>query len=36
MSLLGLPDAVTTQSQTVLRNQPYGTQNRAAAVGQCS
>ena len=36
MHLLGLPETVTSQSRTVLRNQPYGTQNQAVSVGQCS
>lgn len=36
MHLLGLPAVVTSQASTVLRNQPYGTQNKAAKVGQCS
>jgi Flp pilus assembly pilin Flp len=36
MHLLGLPNTVTSQTQTVLRNQPYGTQNQAVSVGQCS
>ena len=36
MHLLGFSQTVTSQSQTVLRNQPYGTQNRAAGVGQCA
>jgi Flp pilus assembly protein TadG len=35
MHLIGLPDTVTSQTQTVLRNQPYGTQNRAVTVGKC-
>jgi Flp pilus assembly protein TadG len=36
MHLLGLPETVSSQTQTVLRNQPYGTQSRAVNVGQCS
>jgi len=35
MKLLGFSPTVTTRSRTVLRNQPYGPQNRAAAVGNC-
>jgi Flp pilus assembly pilin Flp len=35
MSLLGWDDHITARSQTVLRNQPYGQQNKAAAVGNC-
>lgn len=34
--LLGLPETVTSQTQTVLRNQPYGLQNQAKSVGQCA
>jgi hypothetical protein len=36
MHLLGLPETVTSKSQTVLRNQPYGTQNQAVSLGQCA
>jgi Flp pilus assembly pilin Flp len=36
MHLLGLPDTVTSQTQTVLRNQPYGTRNQTVSVGQCT
>nr|WP_166175657.1 TadE family protein [Altererythrobacter segetis] len=36
MHLLGLPDTVTSQVRTVLRNQPYGTQSQAVSVAQCS
>ena len=36
MHLLGLPDRVISKSQTVLRNQPYGAQNKTVTVGQCS
>ena len=36
MHLLGLPDQVTSQTQTVLRNQPYGSQDRTVKVGQCT
>ncbi len=36
MHLIGLPETVTSRSRTVLRNQPYGTQNQAVSVGQCS
>jgi Flp pilus assembly protein TadG len=35
MNLLGFDPNVTTRSQTVLRNQPYGPQNRVPAVGNC-
>jgi hypothetical protein len=35
MKLLGFSPTVTTRSRTVLRNQPYGPQNRPAAVGNC-
>ena len=35
MSLIGWDENVTATSQTVLRNQPYGQQNRAASVGNC-
>lgn len=35
MRLIGVPGTVTTRSQTVLRNQPYGTQDRTVKVGQC-
>jgi hypothetical protein len=36
MHLIGVPATVTAQTQTVLRNQPYGTQNRAVTVGKCT
>jgi hypothetical protein len=36
MHLIGLPEVVTTQTKTVLRNQPYGTQNQTVSVGQCA
>lgn len=36
MHLLGLPDQVTSRTQTVLRNQPYGSQDRTVKVGQCT
>jgi TadE-like protein len=36
MHLLGLPNSVTSKSTTVLRNQPYGTQNRTVSVGKCA
>jgi hypothetical protein len=36
MHLLGLPETVTSKTQTVLRNQPYGTQNQTVSVGQCA
>lgn len=35
MKLLGFSDTVTASAQTVLRNQPYGPQNTAMAVGSC-
>jgi len=35
MKLLGFSPTVTTRSRTVLRNQPYGPQNRAMPVGNC-
>jgi Flp pilus assembly protein TadG len=35
MHLLGFAPVVTAQSQTVLRNQPYGTQDQTVKVGQC-
>ena len=35
MSLLGFSDTVTAKARTVLRNQPYGPQNKPAAVGSC-
>jgi Flp pilus assembly protein TadG len=35
MHLLGLPEVVTAQSETVLRNQPYGTQNQTVTIGKC-
>lgn len=36
MKLLGLSDTVTTQSQTVLRNQPFDEQEKIVAVENCS
>lgn len=36
MHLLGFPETVTAQTQTVLRNQPYATQDRTVKVGQCA
>ncbi len=36
MKLIGFSPIVTAQVQTVLRNQPYGPQNRTVAVGQCA
>ena len=36
MHLLGLPNTVTSKSTTVLRNQPYGPQNRTVSVGKCA
>lgn len=36
MHLIGLPETVTSRSQTVLRNQPYGAQNQTAGLGQCA
>jgi Flp pilus assembly pilin Flp len=35
MGLLGLSETVTARSQTVLRNQPFGEQDRAVEVGNC-
>jgi hypothetical protein len=35
MSLLGWDRNITAKSRTVLRNQPYGQQNKAAPVGNC-
>lgn len=35
MKLLGFDSTVTSTSRTVLRNQPYGPQNTAVAVGNC-
>ena len=35
MGLLGFSDTVTAKARTVLRNQPYGPQNKPAAVGSC-
>ena len=34
-SLIGLPDTVTTEAATVLRNQPYKLQDNKPAVGKC-
>ena len=36
MRLLGFSPTVTARSRTVLRNQPYGPQNKAATVGNCT
>lgn len=36
MHLIGLPETVTSRSQTVLRNQPYGAQNQTVGLGQCA
>lgn len=36
MKLLGFSPTVTARTRTVLRNQPYGPQNQAVAVGNCS
>jgi len=36
MHLLGLPEIVTAQSKTVLRNQPYGTQKQTVTIGKCA
>jgi hypothetical protein len=36
MKLLGFSPTVTARTRTVLRNQPYGPQNQAAAVGNCA
>jgi len=35
MHLIGLPAIVTNQTQTVLRNQPYGTQEQTVSIGHC-
>jgi Flp pilus assembly protein TadG len=35
MKLFGFSDTVTAHSRTVLRNQPYGEQNKAVPVGNC-
>jgi Flp pilus assembly protein TadG len=36
MHLLGFPATVSTQTQTVLRNQPYGNQDQTVTIGHCS
>jgi len=36
MRLLGFPPIVTNQTQTVLRNQPYGNQDTTTTIGHCS
>ena len=36
MRLFGFSDRVTATAHTVLRNQPYGPQNQAMAVGNCT
>ena len=35
-SLIGLPDTVTTEAATVLRNQPYKLQDNKPTVGSCA
>jgi hypothetical protein len=35
MGLLGFSETVTARSRTVLRNQPFGEQDKAVAVGNC-
>ena len=35
-SLIGLPDEVTIEASTVLRNQPFASQDRSLPVGKCS
>ena len=35
MHLIGLPETVTSRSQTVLRNQPYGSQDQTVSLGEC-
>ena len=34
-SLIGLPDTITTEAATILRNQPYKLQDNKSAVGSC-
>ena len=36
MKLLGFSDTVSTTARTVLRNQPYGPQNKTVPVGNCT
>jgi len=36
MKLLGFSNTVTARARTVLRNQPYGAQNKASPVGNCT
>jgi len=36
MHLLGFSNTVVSRTQTVLRNQPYATQDRTVKIGQCS
>jgi Flp pilus assembly pilin Flp len=36
MGLLGFDNTVTARARTVLRNQPYGLQNKAVAVANCT
>jgi Flp pilus assembly protein TadG len=36
MNLIGLSDTVTAKARTVLRNQPYGPQNKPTTVGNCT
>ena len=35
MGLLGFSETVTARSRTILRNQPFGQQDKVAAVGNC-
>jgi hypothetical protein len=35
MKWFGFSETVTARARTVLRNQPYGTQNTAAPLGNC-
>ena len=36
MKLLGFSNTVTARARTVLRNQPYGAQNKTAPIGNCA
>jgi Flp pilus assembly protein TadG len=36
VSLIGLSEMATVQARTVLRNQPYGPQNKPTTVGNCA
>jgi hypothetical protein len=36
MKLLGFSNTVTARARTVLRNQPYGAQNKVAPIGNCA